>query len=479
MAPLTEEELQEIPEQGIDPTNPGKYATLLSDLQGNILKGHGRDHSVHLFLQFKPDQTDALKEWIKNFAHRVTSAQKQSDEAQRYRTSKLQGLSIKGDPFVNFLLTRKGYESLGFEPYQIPGNEPFRYGMRNDSVKNLLRDPAVEEWEPGFQQEIHALLLIADDNLVELLQTVNQITRELYLLAQVVHREDGFVLRNQYQQAIEHFGFVDGVSQPLFLKQDVITADLRDGFVNWDPRAPLSLILAQDPNGKLDDSYGSYLVYRKLEQDVPAFNSAQQFLAENLRIDQELAGALIMGRFRDGTPLTLSDIPATTTNDFNYDLDVAATKCPFHAHIRKANPRGDTGHVESSGVTPEQSLQTEKNHRIARRGVNFGACDHTQAGSTGSGLLFLCFQADIANQFNFIQASWSNIVNFVQVNVGPDPLIGQTVPGAERKQKWPLEWGQPETTDEFNFELWVHLKGGEYFFAPSISFLKELTPNQE
>lgn len=476
---LTEEELQEIPAEGIDPTNPGKYADLLSDLQGNILKGHGRDYAVHLFLQFKPDQTDALKQWIKNFASQVTSAQKQSNEAQIYRTNKLKGITTESDPFINFLLTCRGYEALGFAPYQIPGNEPFRFGMKNNSIKNLLRDPAVEEWETGFQQEIHALLIIANDNLVELLQTANHITQELYLFAQVVHREDGFVLRNETQEPIEHFGFADGVSQPLFLKQDVRKADLRDSFANWDPRAPLSLILAQDPNGKLEDSYGSYLVYRKLEQDVPAFLSAEQLLAEKLNIDRELAGALIMGRFRDGTPVTLSDIPATITNDFNYSSDVTATKCPFHAHIRKSNPRGDTGRVPSSGVTEEQALETEKNHRIARRGINFGACDHTQAESTGSGLLFLCFQADITNQFNFIQASWSNINNFVQVNVGPDPVIAQTVPGAERKQKWPLKWGEPETTDQFDFQLWVHMKGGEYFFAPSISFLKELTPNQE
>ncbi|MCC5669918.1 Dyp-type peroxidase [Nostoc sp. CHAB 5784] len=467
---LTEEDLQIVPKDGIDPTKPGKYETLLSDLQGNILKGHGRDYAVHLFLQFKPGQTDALKEWIQNFANRVTSAQKQSNEAERYRREK-----IKGDPFVNFLLSRKGYESLGFEPYQIPGNEPFRFGMKNDSVKNLLRDPAVEDWEPGFQDEIHALLLIADDNLVELLQTVNQITRELYRLAQIVHREDGFVLRNEFKQPIEHFGFVDGVSQPLFLKQDVRKAYLRDGFEEWDARAPLSIILAKDPNGKLDDSYGSYLVYRKLEQDVEGFLSAEQFLTEKLGIDKELAGALMMGRFRDGTPLTLSEIPATVTNDFNYDLDRTGTKCPFHAHIRKSNPRGDTGHVESSGVTESQSLDTERNHRIARRGINFGACDHTQAKSTGSGLLFLCFQADITNQFNFIQASWSNINNFVQVNVGPDPIIAQTPPDAERNQKWPKKWGEAETIDGFNFPSWVHLKGGEYFFSPSISFLKNLT----
>lgn len=40
---LTEEDLQIIPENGIDPENPGEYAALLNDLQGNILRGHGRE----------------------------------------------------------------------------------------------------------------------------------------------------------------------------------------------------------------------------------------------------------------------------------------------------------------------------------------------------------------------------------------------------------------------------------------------------
>lgn len=465
---LTEEDLKNIPETGIDPENSGKYQELLENLQGNILKGHGRDYSVHLFLQWKPEQIHEAKQWIQTFAQtHVTSAKQQADDALRYRQK-----GISGGIFANFFLTRKGYEALGFEPFQIPKDQPFTMGMKNEQIRGFLGDPEIEKWEEGFQNEIHALILIANDNLINLLQTVNQITPKLRQVALIIHREDGFILRNKAGQVIEHFGFVDGVSQPLFIKRDIVKAQTNDcDFSLWDPRASLDIILVKDPNGKTEDSYGSYLVYRKLEQNVKEFRKDRQKLAQTLNINNDLAGALVVGRFADGTPVTKSDIPTyavTPTNNFNYDADVAATKCPFHAHIRKTNPRGDTGRVESSPGFDE-ALAIEKNHRIARRAMSYGEKDPTKTPETGSGLLFLCFQANIENQFNFIQARWANPVRFVKVGVGPDPLIGQP----QGTQKWPKKWGEAETQD-YGFKLWVIMKGGEYFFAPSLSFLSNL-----
>jgi Dyp-type peroxidase family len=465
---LTEEDLKKLPEDGIDPENPGKYQALLEDLQGNILKGHGRDYNVDLFLQFKPNQTKSAKQWIQSFAQNyLKSAKKQSDEAVRYRQEK-----ISGGLFANFFLSRRGYEYLEIEPFQIPSDNPFRQGMKNNNIRVSLGDPEVNKWENGFQGQIHALLLMADDDIIALLQAVNKMMQQLRQVADIIHREDGFILRNKAGQIIEHFGFVDGVSQPLFLKRDIISARIKDcGFNKWDSRASLDIILVKDPNGKTEDSYGSYLVYRKLEQNVKAFRKDQEELAKTLKMKDDLAGALIIGRFYDGTPVTLSDIPTYSTNpsnNFNYDSDNAATKCPFHAHIRKMNPRGDTGKIESSPGSDDAS-GVERKHPIARRSVSYGNNNPTEEPETDSGLLFLCFQSNIENQFNFMQTRWANSKNFVQVNVGPDPLIGQP-PGT---QKWPTNWGQPETV-AYGFKLWVNMKGGEYFFTPSISFLKNI-----
>lgn len=464
---LTDADLKNLPENGIDPENPGKYEVLLEDLQGNILKGHGREHSVHLFVQWKPNQIQGAKEWLRAFTQTyVTSAKQQADEALRYKQE-----GISGTLFANVYLTRFGYEALGFDPYQVPKDQPFTMGMKNEQIRGFLGDPEADKWEPGYQDEIHALILVADDNVNELLQTVNKVTAKLRQVGLILHREDGFILRNEANQVIEHFGFVDGVSQPLYLKRDIDRARANSDFSKWDPRSSLDILLVKDPNGKTEDSYGSYLVYRKLEQDVKAFREDQQQLADKLNIDYDLAGALVMGRFPDGTPVTESDKrtnPDTPPINFNYDKDVAGMKCPFHAHVRKTNPRGDTGRVESSPGF-EEALAVEKSHQITRRAISYGSNDLNHAESKGSGLLFLCFQANIENQFNFMQARWANPSRFVKVGVGPDPVIGQP----EGVQKYPKKWGEAETED-YLFKLWVFMQGGEYFFAPSISFLSNL-----
>lgn len=476
---LTEEDLQNVLEDGIDPEDPGKYQGLLKDLQGNILKGHGRDYSVHLFLKWEDGKAEDAKKWIRSFAETyVTSAKQQANEALRYKQER-----IRGKVFANFFLTYSGYEALGFKPFQIPKDQPFTMGMKNEQIRReFLKDPELDQWELGFQEDIHVLLLIADDDRNNLCKTVDQITENLCQVAKIIHKEDGFILRNKKEQVIEHFGFVDGVSQPLFMKPDIQkTRANSDNFSQWDPRASLDLVLVKDRNGGHEDSYGSYLVYRKLEQNVKGFREDQENLAKQLEADNksELAGALIMGRFTDGTPVTQHDTPQgakTPTNNFNYDQDTEATKCPFHAHIRKTNPRGDTGRVVSS-PGEDEALKIEKTHRIARRGISYGENDPTAEPKTGSGLLFLCFQASIENQFNFIQARWSNPDRFVDVGVGLDPVIGQSGKPSDQKpnviSKWPTKWGGDETK-EYHFKLWVTMKGGEYFFAPSISFLTNL-----
>ncbi|MEM7591568.1 MAG: Dyp-type peroxidase [Cyanobacteria bacterium P01_A01_bin.83] len=500
---LTNDDLKNVSEKGkgVDPANPGIYADLLQDLQGNILKSHGRDHSVHLFLEFKPGQVDQVKSWIQDFSNKyVTSAHQQAEEAINFKRD-----GTPGEIFANFFLSSKGYEYLEFPEWETPEDQAFINGMK--AYNGNFNDPPVNTWDQGFQSnDIHALVLIADDDVDSLLQEVNLIMRQIAKIADILQREDGFVLRNSAGTVIEHFGFADGVSQPLFLKRDILRAKINDGdFSKWDPRAPLDLVLVKDPLGKTDDSYGSYLVYRKLEQDVKAFRSAEKFMANQLEIDKELAGAYMVGRFADGTPVTLSDESAYVTsepsNNFNYDEDPvgdinqrpAALKCPFQSHIRKTNPRGDTGRI-TSAPNLEDALADEKMRRIARRAISYGVNDLSLEPEKDSGLLFLCFQADIQRQFNFMQINWANQTDFVRVGAGTDPIIGQTAndhnldsgnDDERRKRQWPTKWGEAESKSEAEmfpnggqFNLWVHLKGGEYFFAPSMSFLKTLVPTQ-
>lgn len=458
---LAKEDLITVMDLGLDGQNPGSYAQLLSDLQGNIIKSHGREHSVMLFVHWRAGQEEAIRRWIANFAACwITTAALQFAEAHHFRES-----GESGRVFGSLFLSRRGYEALGYSGPQLPTDQAFRMGMQHDELAASLGDPPVSEWEPGYRQACHAMVMLADDDLIHLLQTVNRVSQDLRGCAEILQREDGFVLRNKQKQAVEHFGYVDGISQPLFTLHDIQRERVIDpSFERWDPRAPLSLVLVKDPNGQLPDSYGSYLVFRKLEQNVKLFKDSVRQLARTLDVDPDRAGALAMGRFQNGSPLSESNQATSQTgNDFNFAGDREGRRCPFHAHVRKVNPRGDS--VREFNMSEAE----ERGHRIVRRAVSYGSHQLWDEPEKDSGLLFLCFQASIENQFNFIQSRWSNASNFLRVGVGPDPLIGQP-PG---RQKWPLRWGEMESHAD-GFPLTVTMKGGEYLFAPSISFLRSL-----
>ena len=88
----------------------------------------------------------------------------------------------------------------------------------------------------------------------------------------------------------------------------------------------------------------------------------------------------------------------------------------------------------------------------------------------------MCYQRDIGEQFEFLQSRWANNADFVREKTGIDPIIGQPRAGDESlPQQWPRQWqAPPQTGEPFSFHGFVALKGGEYFFVPSIRFLRSL-----
>ena len=455
-----------------------KYRKMLENLQGNILKGHGRNHAVHLCVGFTAEP-QAVAAWMRDFAKAyVTSARQQLDDSKLHKRQKTHSRL-----FGNLFLTAAGYEHLlGLTAAELErrfgeGDEArvtFRAGM--EAAGGELNDPPPASWDVGYQgRRIHAMILLADNDPQHLQVAKASILHSLRGVADVLTEEYGAVLRNAAGKAIEHFGYVDGRSQPLFFKQDLDTEARKAGITTWewDPAAPLDLILVPDPNVDDEDCFGSYLVFRKLEQNVKGFRTAEQALARALDLpewDQERAGAMAVGRFRDGTPVTLSQkdgMDLARANNFTYADDAQGLQCPFHAHIRKVNPRGDTAAGRNA------SADAERGHRIVRRGMTYGrrSPDLRDAPGYGVGLLFMCFQRSIANQFALMQRMWAGNPCFAKPATGRDPIIGQRAPGEiAGAPQWPVEWGKPETKP-FDFGGYVTLKGGEFFFAPSIRFL--------
>ena len=181
---------------------------MLEDLQGNILASHGRDHSVHIFLKFGPDP-DAAKAWIRCLAKGyITSAKKQAIEAKRVGDDK-----IPGDVFANLFLSCAGYRALGFPFEKMPLDRSFLRGMKSIGTRSKLNDPEGGDWEDGFQLEIHALIVLADEGRQRLDDAVQSVRRGVRKVAAIVNVEVERRLKRN-GRSVEPFGYVDGVSRP-------------------------------------------------------------------------------------------------------------------------------------------------------------------------------------------------------------------------------------------------------------------------
>lgn len=448
----------------------------LDNLQGNILKSHGRSHTRHLFLRFDAADAAGTRRYLAWLGTQATSALRQLRDADTFRRT-----HRSSGAFVAVLVSASGYRKLGVRAAQMPANPAFKAGMK--ARRALLNDPPVNKWDAAFRGDVDAMILIAGDTAPMAKTEVGRLLARRPRSTVLLNEETGHAYKNANGDGIEHFGYVDGRSQPLLLVEDVERENSdRDGTHVWDPAFPLRQVLVRSRGGGPND-FGSYFVFRKLEQNVKSFQQREQQLATALGLkgaDRDLAGAMAIGRFRDGTPISLQRGPGMhnpVPNNFNFDGDESGHKCPFHSHIRKCNPRGE------SATQRRESVPLERARLMARRGITYEEPGKTRktksdgAGirfidqpSGGVGLLFLACQQDIGKQFEFAQQRWINDPEFVANGASIDPIAGQ---GTKTTQRWPTAWGSAERKG-FSFESFVRMKGGEYFFAPPLSFLKSL-----
>jgi Dyp-type peroxidase family len=216
---------------------------------------------------------------------------------------------------------------------------------------------------------------------------------------------------------------------------------------------------------------GTFVGFRKYQTRVGAFN---RFLRAhgNTEEEQELIAAKLVGRWRSGAPLVLApetDNPELgadpqRNNDFEYADDPRGRRAPLGCHIRRMNPR-DT----------ELSRLTDVNiHRLIRRGTTYGAPYDPNALSEADdevarGAIFLFISAKAMATIEFLQQEWINDGNFMRLGDERDPIIGLQPDGAVFTI--PKE---PVRRRLHGIETFNVLRGGEYFFMPSLSALKWL-----
>lgn len=511
-------------QSNVESGNP-VFASMLSDLQANILKGHGRRFAYHIFLRLDKTKIADAKKWISGFAkNRVTSALKLQEGRQTFRATGADGGAV-----FTLSLSATGYTKLEIPKVPIEQETPANHivqdlaafpGGAKGSAKKL--GDVQTDWEEFFREDVDVLVIVADHEAQKAATLADTFIQEVTPFSIAVLSQKGHVLYRKLGASfvnIEHFGYADGVSHPLYYKDEI---DAQPSTDHWDDQEPLNLVLVLDPNGRDYLSFGSFLVFRKLEQNVRGFTEAEKNAIGPIKdsdgvVNADLPGAMMVGRFRNGNPVVTSGgftgglrNATHITNDFDYGSDPHppassdfqySSKCPYFAHIRVTNPRSDIT------VVPPSFAHSV---RLTRRSIpyqddpRFGAdrADLVEPSdedlnknrpSKGVGLLFMSYQAHIGKQFEFLQNNWANHGHIAGRNIGRDGVIGQDSdtpqglpflpnPPDLIPRALPTQWGCPVASvpvKDLPFGGFTKDRGGEYFFTPSISSLKLLVPESK
>ena len=478
-----------------------------SDVQGLVARSYKElETAVYIPVTFTGDQQQT-RAWLAGLIDHVT-------ESSAFLSGK--AAEAKGQ-VINVAFTYGGLENLGLRDRVTVQDfsREFTEGMATDHRKRLLGDTDEadpEHWKWGGPKNLglHAMLFIFAINkgrLKKILDCEAERAREHKVTL-------GTPLDTNWMREKEHFGFNDGIAQPLIAGfgdgrvgtngrgLEIPAGEVLLGFANAYDRIPLSptvpdndvsarfLQCIEDPDGERRRDLGrngSYIVFRQLKQNVKAFWEDVDRRAQSDPAHRKLLAAKMVGRWPNGAPLVRYPCcePAKQPdppklNNFWYRNDLDGDRCPVGAHIRRTNPR--------DGLRPdtEESLKVANRHRLLRRGRAYGQPiaqsfdpdDILRAPNEQNpnrGLHFICFNTDIARQFEFVQSTWANSTKFDGLYRDPDPLIAPN--GAKRAQDKGIFTIQHTPVRQRHHELkrFVTPVGGAYLFMPGINALRYLT----
>ncbi len=451
----------------------------LEDIQGDILRAYGNAYDCTTYAFVKVSGVRAGRAWLKELAARVSDAAPWTGPA-------------KPPHHVNVALTHAGLVALGVPEEVLAGfSDEFKLGMAARATRLGDVGPSdPKHWAGGLGTgDAHVLVTV---NALDP-EPLGVAMAELEAMTarhghEIVARQDAHTLKDSR----EHFGFGDGFAQPAI--RGATEERTRGGGVplpggEWRSLEPGEFILGYPdedtvldklrrlpatPKGPLARN-GTYMVWRRLHQDVALFRRVTKAAAEQYEGgDERKLRAKICGRWDDGAPLvTYPDAPPAdddfdgavpATNDFAYvaDGDASGSRCPIGAHVRRSNPRDALGW--------EGRLTFR--HRIIRRGMPYGdPLPEGELEDDGAerGLVFVCFQASIARQFEAIQVQWLNDGNIFGLGHDADFLMGTHKDGG----------GSMVIQGDCPFYLggqdyFVTTRGGEYLFVPSLSGLRAI-----
>jgi Dyp-type peroxidase family len=467
----------------------------LSEIQAIVTSGLG--HLPHARFQFLAvSDRKAAQAWLAAITPQIEASTRRPQHSPKPNNVVQVALTAPG--LLAFGLTQDAMQTFPRE-FMIGMADPERSKVLGDSGES-----APEHWQIGgsASPEMHLLLLIYASSAEHMREAT---ARYLPDVAAAGMKE--LFRQETYRDSVaEPFGFRDGISQPaidgapapVMPGQSVIKpGEFLLGYENEYGQQPpmptvaqeqdVANVLAADPHARGRKSFGrngTFLVVRKLAQDVAGFWAFvdQQARRPDGAIDaakRELFAAKLVGRWRSGAPLTLAAVQddpalgkdARRNDDFLYmPTDAEGFACPVGSHTRRSNPR------DTQPPNPTRSLVITNRHRVLRRARPYR--EYGQPPSTGDagaevGLVFMCINADIQRQFEFVQQTWINNPKFNGLYDNKDPLIGDNnaTPigsGSMTIQRSPVR----QKVD--GIPRFVVVKGGGYFFLPAISALRFL-----
>ena len=463
-----------------------------ADMQGLLVSAFAHLPCV-AYMMLRVTDRRAARAWLAAHRDLVTPAVRKQEQWSLNVAFTLEGLEALGLPA----------ESLASFPTPMHDG-----GMASERRSRILGDrgpnaPSAWEWGGPGTEPVHILLIVfgeddgeRDARVASMLPTAGAgLTEVLTLRA------------GRQPDSREHFGFADGVGQPVVAgtgrrerqlartlhATEIAAGEFVLGYCNEDgalpisptiPRAALGAAahaLKAHASGELNlGENGTFLVFRQLKQDVSGFWTGVRAEAENLwpgdATAAERLAAKMVGRWESGAPLVrypdadpYGGEPQTVTeNNFSYaEQDSAGEKCPLGSHIRRCNPR------DALGPDAAQALESSRRHRLLRRGRSYGdqATDRYANDGVDRGLHFICLNADLERQFEFVQQTWVNNSGFALLSGEVDPIVGAPAGGS-----CPFSiQGDPVRVRVHGIQPHVTVKGGAYWFLPGLRAIRAIS----
>lgn len=440
----------------------------LDDIQGIVLFAYASlTKAAYIHVNFPDSAGSRPNAWLAELANDVAAA--------NVRTGKV------GDK-VNVAFTAQGIGRLGVSQQELETfPRELQQGMGHELRAHVLGDVGdnrPETWQVGGpnNRPVHALVMLYshDSDSIGRLRE-REAARAVNFGGEIVHIDDG------YLQDREHFGFADGIEQPHVAGSprakadhfiEVPAGEFILGYPNAYAEMPTS---PRGVDGFDIGKNGTYLVYRKLQQDVAAF---WQSMFEQTACGSDPIGcaARVVGRWPSGAPLV--NYPSgdvANGEEFEHAFEFAkrdpdGMRCPLGAHIRRANPR------DMLLPDPEASMKAVQRHRLLRRGRSYGPSsaesirDRAHSDGRERGLVFIALNASIRRQFEFVQQTWINNPKFAGLYEERDPLAA-TIHDGKAQMTIPM---QPARAKLFGLPRFVTTRGGGYFFLPGLRALQWL-----